>query len=54
MPISYQQKNAHERRSTMQKKNIMLKLADIMAMEHLITPDEKIILKELIEKDKGL
>lgn len=54
MPASYHPNEAYERRLTMRKKNIMLKLADIIAREHLITPDEKIILQELIEKDEEL
>lgn len=54
MSIQYQHKEGYERKTTLQEKNIIGKLADIMAMEHLITPDEKMILQELIQRDEEL
>ncbi len=50
MPV--EQKNIDSRRLTiMRKKNIMLKLTDILLKKQLITPEEKIRLTVKIEQE---
>ena len=46
------EKNVNSRRLTiMRKKNIMLKLTDILMRKQLITPEEKIRLTAMIEQE---
>lgn len=49
--MSTEQISDTRRLNIMRKKNIMLKLTDILMQEQLITPDEKIKLKHMIEQE---
>ena len=53
MPDSAPKPNKKESIKSMQKNTkVMLRLADILCQEHLLTPDEKWRFQELLRKDK--
>jgi hypothetical protein len=52
MPGEISNRNNQERsRDDMKEQQFLIRLADLMAAEHLITPDEKVKLLNLIRKD---
>ena len=53
MPDSAPKPTKKESIKSMQKNTkVMLRLADILCQEHLLTPDEKCRFQELLRKDK--